>query len=109
MIRNLSKHTLVAENFSFQKGFGKTKGLLFTAKAQPLVFRTRFGIHTFMMKYAIDLMVLSRSKKVVFLKRGVEPNRVVFWNPKFDLVLELPSGSIQKSKTELNDILELKL
>lgn len=110
MLKNTSKNTIVSDNYSFYKNsINKTKGLLFTVKPKTIIFKTRFGIHTFFMKYNIDLLILDKKKQVVVLKKSIKPNRIVFWNPKFDLVIELPSGSINKSKTEKGDILNFNL
>ena len=74
---------------------------------KALVFKTRFGIHTFFLKLPIDVIVLDKNKKAVIIKRSLKPNRIFFWNIMYDTVVELPKNSIQISKTEEGDLLEL--
>lgn len=109
MIKNISKNTIVSKDYSYKTGLSKTKGLLFNKTAKTLVFKTGFGIHTFFMKFPIDLMILNNKMKVVFIKEHIKPNRVIFWNPKYTLVVEMPQGSISKSKTSPGDIISLHI
>lgn len=87
----------------------KIFGLVGQKKPEAIIFFTRFGIHTFFMQFYIDVLILDKSKKVMSLKENLKPNRVFFWNPKYNTVLELPSGSIKKSKTQAGDLLEFSL
>ncbi|MGA2911321.1 MAG: DUF192 domain-containing protein [Candidatus Levyibacteriota bacterium] len=106
MIRNLTQHTILAKQFWVLKGFGKMKGLLGENEAKTLVFETRFGIHTFFLKFPIDLLVLD-DNGVVKLARTVKPNRIVFWNIRFKTVIELPLGTLHKTRTKIGDIIAL--
>lgn len=74
----------------------KILGLIGKKNPESLMLRTRFGIHTFGVKFPIDLVVLDKKKTVVKLKKSLQPNNVFFWNPVFDTILELPQGTIQK-------------
>jgi uncharacterized membrane protein (UPF0127 family) len=109
MLKNITKNTIISTSYFYKTGLSKTKGMLLMTKAQTFVFKTRFGIHTFLMKFPIDLMVVDKNKSVVFIKESVKPNRVILWNPKFDLVIEMPMGSIKNSKTKIGDILDFHL
>lgn len=107
MIINISKNTVVSENFSAKTGFSKIKGLIGSRRNITVVFKTRFGIHTFFLKYPIDVIVLDKYKRAVIIKRSLKPNRFFFWNIKYDTVVELPKESVDKSKTEIGDLLKL--
>jgi hypothetical protein len=72
-----------------------------------MLFHTHFGIHTFLMKYPIDVLVLDESKKIVKAKCSLKPNRLFFYNPKYSLVLELEKGYINKNRLRLGDKIEL--
>jgi uncharacterized protein len=74
----------------------KTFGLIFKPIAKPMLFRTRFGIHTFGMKYPIDVLVLDKENKTVTTKHNLLANRVFVWNPSYDKVIELPAGYCKK-------------
>lgn len=106
MIKNESHKTILAENYKLGESFlDKAFGLLIPSNPRTMLFKTRFGIHTFFMKENIDLIVLDKKNRVVSLKNTVKPNRIFVWNPQFDTILELPSGTITKSKTEIGDTL----
>lgn len=72
-----------------------------------LLLKTRFGIHTFGMSYSIDVLILSGEKKVVRMKRSLKPNRFFFWNPFYNIVIELPAGTIDKYKIDLEHFINL--
>ena len=82
-------------------------GLLGTTHLDPgcglLIFPTQ-AVHTFGMKYPIDILFLNSKKKVVGIRSAVQPNRItpIFW--RAECVIELPAMTIQESKTELGDV-----
>lgn len=107
-IVNLSKKTIISENVKEGKNFSdKILGLLRKSNPGSLMFKTRFGIHTFFLKVPIDVIVMDQNFEVVKLT-NVKPNKLFFYNPKYFYVLELPKGSIKKSKTQTGDILRLQ-
>lgn len=74
------------------------KGLLGTKRPQTVWFRTRWGIHTFGMRYPIDVVILDEERNVQALKEQLIPQRFFFWNPRYNLVIEAPVGTIQEKK-----------
>lgn len=76
----------------------KSVGLLGKSKPENIIFLTRFGIHTFGMKFPIDVLILDAENKVVSIKDSMKPNQIFFWSPKYNKVVELPAGMIQKHK-----------
>lgn len=106
MFKNKSKSIPITKDFSTLTGFKKIIGLMGEDKPQTVVFKTRFGIHTFFLKFPIDLVIVSKEKKVVFLKKSVKPNRVVFWDFRYDTVIELPEGLIEKLNINKGSILK---
>lgn len=85
----------------------KARGLLGYEAAFPLLFQTRFGIHTFGMKYPIDVVVLDNLFVVQKMQENLKPNRLFFWNPQYQYILELPEGSINKLKIKKGVLLTL--
>jgi uncharacterized membrane protein (UPF0127 family) len=81
-------------------------GLIGSIKPKAIVFETRFGIHTFLMKFSIDVVILNENKEIIALKETLKPNRIFMWNPKYKIVIELPERTIHKSKTKLHDVLQ---
>ena len=84
--------------------YDKMFGMILRRNRDGLIFKTRFGIHTFFMKKPIDLLISDNNKKVRLIKK-IMPNRIFIWNPKFDTVIELPEGSIKKLNIEVGDFL----
>ena len=87
----------------------KSKGLIGAEKARAVFFKTHFGIHTFGVKFPIDIVILDKGNRVVQIKKGLKPNRIFFWNPKFEKVLELPVGEIEKKGIKKGEIINLEL
>lgn len=83
--------------------FAKSKGLIGSKKAYPILFSTRFGIHTFSMKCSIDVIILDTNMKVIKIRENLPPNKFFFWNPVFNRVVELPKGLIQSKKIRIGD------
>lgn len=86
----------------------KAVGLLTAKKAYPVLLKTRFGIHTFGMKFPIDVLVLDNNT-VVKLAENLKPNKILIWSPRYDTVIELPAGEIKEKGIKTGDILKLYL
>jgi uncharacterized membrane protein (UPF0127 family) len=106
VIKNKTRNTVITKNFLKKSCFGKLIGLINKKTPEAIVFNARFGIHTFFMKFPIDIIVCDKNNRIVFLKEDVKPYKIIFWNIKFDKVVELPAGSLLKSNTQRGDILE---
>lgn len=78
----------------------KMMGLLFKKEPKAVLMKTRFGIHTFGMRFPLDILVLDNEQKVVKLKESLKPNRIFMWHPLFDTILELPEKTIQREKIQ---------
>lgn len=85
------------------KGYAKIQGLIGKNEAESVYFQTRFGIHTFFLKFPIDVVVLDKNNKVVKLQQNLAPNRIFVCNPRYFYVLELPKNTINKMKLSLGD------
>ncbi len=85
----------------------KIIGLIGAKKPQVLLLKTRFGIHTFGVRFPIDVIVLDGQNNAVLIKKSLKSNRVFFWNPRFDVVVELPEGMIERSNIKLGDSIKL--
>lgn len=67
------------------------------------------GIHTIGMKFPIDVVFLNKDHQVLGLMSGLVPYRVSAVHLRGYSVLELPNGTIKKSRTEIGDKLEISL
>lgn len=85
----------------------KSIGLLGTSIPEVVYFTTHWGIHTFGMRYPIDVVILDKNNFVKALKENLKPNRFFFWSPIFQHVLELPLGYIKKHNLRLNSLIKL--
>lgn len=86
----------------------KVIGLIGKEEPIGLMIETRFGIHTFGLKFPIDVLILNKDNKIAVIKKNLKPNRIFVWNPIYDRVLELPEGTIGKKKIKVNEVVELK-
>lgn len=75
---------------------GKSLGLIGKEKPYPLYFQTRWGIHTFGLRFPIDVLILDNKNSVQKIKKFLRPNRIFIWNPQFYRIIELPAGTIDK-------------
>ncbi len=87
----------------------KIIGLIGKEKPASLLIKTHFGIHTFGLKFPIDVLILNKNNKVVSLKKSLKPNRIFLWNPAYEKVLELPEGTINEKGLKIGRKLNLKL
>lgn len=76
---------------------------MFEKTPRAVYFETRFGIHTFGLKFPIDILILDKSNKIKIIKENFNPNKILFWNPIFKRVIELPEGTIKNKKILAND------
>jgi len=67
------------------------------------------GIHTIGMKFPIDVLFLTRDNVVLQVITEMRPCRISTVQLRGYSVLELPSGTIKKSQTEVGDQLEISL
>ncbi|HWP22749.1 MAG TPA: DUF192 domain-containing protein [Candidatus Binatia bacterium] len=67
------------------------------------------GIHTIGMKFPIDVLFLNKDNQVLGMVSGMLPYRISAVHLRGYSVLELPSGTIKKSRTEVGDELEISL
>lgn len=109
IVINTTRRTVLVDNVLTAKTFNeKASGLSGAEKPSALFFKTRWGIHTFGMKFPIDCVVSDDAFKVRALTENLKPNRFFFWNPYYKNVLELPAGIISGTGTKIGDVLEFK-
>lgn len=67
------------------------------------------GVHSIGMLFPIDLVFLSKEKKVIHIEEHFRPFRVSRVSLKATSVLELPTHTIYRSNTKVGDILEISV
>lgn len=66
------------------------------------------GVHTLWMRFNIDVVFLNAEHRVLSLYGSLRPFRMTAINWKTSTVLELPSGTIAATRTQVGDLLELE-
>lgn len=102
IIKNSKKINII----SYTTLLKKTIGLMF--KKEPIkdiyLFKTN-AIHTFFMRQNIDICMLDKNKKVIFLKNNLKKNKIII-KKEAKYTLEMPLGYAKYFKE--NDILNIK-
>ena len=110
-ITNLDKKTWLATKIRKADTFvTRLLGLLRRQRLAPeeaLWLVPGKAVHTVGMKFPIDVIFIDRNKKVVGLVPGMVPNRATRFYLGAHSVLELPKGTILKSRTEAGDRLDI--
>ena len=109
-VRNVSRDTLLGAAIEkADTSATRNKGLLDRKSLEPgtgLWIVPCEAVHTFFMKFAIDLIYIDRKKRVRKTVRNVVPWRMSMCLPAHS-VIELPVGAIEASRTEKGDQLEI--
>jgi uncharacterized membrane protein (UPF0127 family) len=81
----------------------------FLHEGEGLLITPCRGVHTWFMRFAIDLVALNRDGVVVDAVSELGPWRIRLPRPGGINVLELPAGSLSRTKTEVGHRIEMKL
>lgn len=65
------------------------------------------GVHTFCMQFPIDVVFLDKTNRVISLAVELKPNRMSQVYSRASSVLEIPTGTIVATRTELGDYIEI--
>jgi uncharacterized protein len=109
-IRNVrSQRTLADRLEAAFDSPSRNKGLLgrdSLPEGQALILAPCNSIHTFFMRFSIDVLFMARDGRVLKLARALPRWRIAFsW--RASAVVELPAGAIERSDTQVGDLLEL--
>lgn len=109
-VRNLTRDTVIGDSIECAgSSKERTRGLLgrtVLAPGEGLWIVPCEGVHTFFMKFALDLIYLDRKHVVRKVVRNVAPWRLSFCLTAHS-ILELPVGAIDSSATLSKDQLAL--
>jgi len=111
-IFNVTKGVVIAQQAKIASSLGeRMKGLLgkrSLSANEALILKPCSSIHTFFMRFPIDIIFLDRDSKVKRVIQNMPPfrlSRLVFGARE---VIELPSGVIANTKTEVDDLIEIQ-
>jgi uncharacterized protein len=109
-IFNVTRNTEVARNAEVARsGAKRSKGLLgrkCLASGEGMWIVPCEAVHTFFMKFALDLIYLDRKLRVKKVRTNVSPWRFSACLSAHS-ILELPCGAIGDSQTVAGDLLEI--
>ena len=111
LVRNLTKGKLLGDDIVAADTSSKRRtGLLKHTSLEPgqgLWIVPCEGVHTFGMKFPIDVMFLSKKRQVLKIRKDMGKRRIslCLWAHS---VLELPAGTADLTGTEPGDQLELE-
>ncbi len=111
-IINLNKNCVLAEEvFLADNFFARLRGLLgFKSldKNQSMILRPANSIHTFFMRFSIDVLFVGRDNKVVKIVKHMKPFKITSICSGSKSVIELPAGVIDLTETSVDDILQVQ-
>ncbi len=113
-VYNGSKNVIIASEVELaDTAWKRMKGLLgrsaqdFSA-GMGLWLRPAQGIHTIGMAFPIDAAYLDSKGRVLKIYHSLSPFRLAAMLPRVRSILELPPGTLERTNTEVGDILELR-
>jgi uncharacterized membrane protein (UPF0127 family) len=67
------------------------------------------GVHTFAMRFPIDVVYLDRGKVVVHIEENLKPWRLAAVRMSAASVLELPGQTLNSTRTAIGDEIEISV
>jgi len=108
---NKSKNCLIASKTSISDNFFlRLKGLMFKesmSEEEALVFYHTPSIHTFFMRFPIEVVFLNKKMQVIEIYQELKPRKIVF-STSSSIAIELPAFKTSNKTLEIGDILELR-
>src|SRR3990167_2423543 len=108
---NRTKNTILAIEIKVARNFfERLRGLIASAPlevGEGFLIPSCQGIHTFGMSYPIDAIYLNRNQEVIAVLKSLEPNSIGVINFRAHSVLELPEGVIERTFTEVGDLISI--
>lgn len=99
--KELAGDLAVAETlFDRARGLLGRKGL---APGEGLLLRPCTGVHTFFMRFAIDVVFLDSKNRVIGVVQNMKPQRVSRVLLSSASVIELPAGTVPASETAIGN------
>jgi uncharacterized protein len=110
-ITNTTRGTVLAEQCEQARSFiARGRGLMGRAELAPhsgLLIDPCSSIHTFFMRFPIDVVFVNRARQVVGLRAAMPPGKPYAgaWGAR--ATIELPAGVIAASGTQIGDLIEM--
>ena len=110
-IINKTKNTVLAqEAIVADTVFKRIKGLLGRKdfmQGEALIIRPCNSIHTFFMRFPIDVLFVNKHNQIIKANSTLKPWRLTYIYLNAAFVIELPAGILESTFTQEKDILVL--
>ena len=107
-IYNSSKNNLIAGDVKLADNlFSRTIGLLSKkslSEGEGLVIKPCCSIHTFFMRFEIDVLFVNKKNEIIALYENVKPWRILPIHLTSHYVIELPARTITAKEVEKGDL-----
>jgi len=111
-IINLTRQRVLADNALVAGSFFlRLVGLLNRKELNPgeaLILKPCNSIHTFLMRFTIDVLFVDKANSVVKTVPRLKPFRLTYIYPNSTFAIELPAGVIAATSTQQGDIISLE-
>ncbi len=108
---NLANNRTLAEKLECADTvLARMRGLLGKDSMEPdtgLLIKPCKGVHTFRMKFPIDVIFLDKENVVLSIAKRLPPNRLTRIYFRASSVLELPAGKIEDASTNIGDKIDI--
>lgn len=112
-VYNSTRNSLIADDVKVAENFfSRSIGLLSKkslSQGEGLVIKPCCSVHTFFMKFSIDVLFVGGNGNIIALYENVKPYRILPIHPTSRYVIELPAGQISDKKIEKGDIVNCEL
>jgi len=109
IVGNTARNTILGETIEVAATAAqKVRGLLgreCLEDGQGLLFTGASSLHTFFMRFPIDIIYTDRKGKVLKAASEVKPFKLVAAPLRAYYAIELPAGAITRSETRVGDVL----
>ena len=110
-IYNSTKNNFIADEVKVANNFiTRSVGLLFKtsiSENECLIIKPCCSIHTFFMKFAIDVVFIDSKNRVIGLYENVQSNRILPIHLSSSYVIELSAGQISRKNIEKGDVIQV--
>jgi uncharacterized membrane protein (UPF0127 family) len=104
--KELSNNVALADSLlKRMKGLLGRKEML---NGEGLWIKPCISVHTFFMKFPIDVLFLDKRNRVIAAIRNIQPHRLTWIYPNAVSVLELPAGMLQITDTRIGDEIKIQ-
>lgn len=109
---NSSKNNFIADDVKVADNFiTRTFGLIprkTISQGEGLIIKPCCSVHTFFMKFEIDVLFINSKNEIVALFENAKKNRILSIILSSKYVIELPSGTIIAKNIEKGDFVEMQ-